>query len=63
MKRTRKAEAKSQRHVAETAAAIHEAIVRLSPWTGHHAQCARVTQAAECDCGLNAELKKHQWST
>ena len=42
--------------------AIHEAVVRLSPWTAHHQGCARVTDADECDCGLQAELKNYAWS-
>lgn len=36
--------------------AIHAAIVKLSPWSRHHATCARVADAADCDCGLQATL-------
>jgi len=36
--------------------AVHAAIVKLSPWSHHHGTCARVTDAADCDCGLQATL-------
>jgi hypothetical protein len=42
--------------------AVHHAIVRLSPWMAHSRRCARVTAAAPCDCGLQAELRQHRWS-
>jgi hypothetical protein len=32
---------------------------RLSQWTHHRPDCARRTDAAACDCGLDAELKKY----
>jgi len=43
-------------------AAMHDAIVRLSPWLSHLRRCARVTEAAPCDCGLQAALARHRWS-
>lgn len=64
-KRTRKAERRAQakgQRVDATGEAIHQAVVRLSPWLSHHAVCARVTRAAACDCGLQAELHPHRWS-
>ena len=56
-------EGSRRRGLAEAVtAAVHEAIVNLSPWTAHGATCARVTQAARCSCGLQEELEKSQWA-
>lgn len=38
--------------------AVHAAIVRLSPWSHHHPTCARNTDAADCNCGLQATLQE-----
>jgi hypothetical protein len=35
---------------------VQQVVVMLSPWTRHHATCARVTSAGDCDCGLQAAL-------
>jgi len=40
----------------------HDAIVRLGAWLSHSRNCARVTMAEPCDCGLQAELATHRWS-
>ena len=40
------------------ATSVHAAIVRLSPWSHHQKTCARVLQADECDCGLQATLRE-----
>ncbi len=36
---------------------IREAVVQLSPWTNHRSDCARVTEAGDCSCGLQEALK------
>jgi hypothetical protein len=41
-----------------TAEAVHQAIVKLSPWSHHHPTCARNTHAEVCDCGLQATLQE-----
>lgn len=43
--------------------AVHQAIVRLSPWLQHARTCARITAAAPCTCGLQAALLRQRSPT